>query len=185
MSKCLIIQRPQRVVVVSKCFGSRGPQGVPGTPGGQSQPFTSVSQMLLSPIQWAIAECSNYTDGDGTLSIWIRATNNTVIPNGTNILQTSDGRTIIRVYVFEGSGGTVVTPSLMPTFQVSVPLEMPTVDDLRSSIVTAPKVAISNPSTPYTFIRGDTSPGFVPGTDDGLNEVINAVGVHYIRWRGL
>lgn len=185
MSKCIIIQRPQRVVVVSKCFGSRGPQGPPGTPGGQSQPYASVQEMLLSPIQWNIAECTNYTAGDGNLSIWIRATNNAVIPNGSNILQTADGRTIIRVYVFEQSGGTVITPGPMPSFSVSVPLEMPTVEDLRNSIVIAPKVAISNPATPFTFIRGDTSPGFIPGVDDGINEVINAVGVHYIRWRGI
>lgn len=176
MSKCIIIQRPQRVVVVSKCFGSRGPQGIPGTPGDFNQPFETVAAMLLSTIQWSVAECSNYNPGDGTVSIWIRARNASILPNGTNIQQTADGRTVMRIHVAEGSGSVTPGPGMEP-YIAGVPIAFPTSDDFRNSLVTAPFAIVLSPRKLF-FEQGDPT-----GPADDVNNVTNAAGVTYRRWR--
>lgn len=149
--------------------------------------FDTIQEMLESDAtKWLTAEVRNYFPGDGNISIWNVTDSETILPNGTDIRQTySPPVTVYRTYVRESDSGVVVPGPAMTSYRATVPVEMPTISDLRNSVIIAPKVSISDLSTPYTFVRGDTIVGFVPGSDDGLNEVINAAGVHYIRWRGL
>lgn len=149
--------------------------------------FDTIADMLASDAtKWLTAEVANHFPGDGNISIWNVAQSPTILPNGMDVLQTTDPPiTVYRTYAKENDGGVVVPgPGLAP-YRATVPLEFPTINDLKLSLVTAPKVSISHPDTPYTFVRGDTVDGFTPGTPDDVNEVVNAAGVHYIRWRGI
>lgn len=146
--------------------------------------FETLADLLASDAtQWANAEARNYNAGDGIITLWYVPTSPAILPNGTDVLQTGGGITVVRYFVREPGDGGVVPGGELAPYTVTVPLSVPTVTDLRNSLFTADLVFVIDPLTPYDFVRGETVAGFVPGTDDGVNEVINAAGVHYIRRR--
>lgn len=148
--------------------------------------FATLADLLASDATtWVNAEAQNYNSGDGIITLWYVTESDTILPNGTDVLQTVGGVTIVRYFVREpGEGGVVPGGELAP-YTVTVPLAVPTVQDLRDSLFTADLVFVTDPETPYDFVRGETVYGYVPGTDDGVNEVINAAGVHYVRRRAV
>jgi hypothetical protein len=141
--------------------------------------FTTVADMLYSDAtQWEQAQCFNYNGGDGILTIWIRAIDQSILPNGTDVLQTYRGVTIVRVFVREGDGGAVVPGGGLGTYTVEVPLTVPTVADLRASLFDAILVWVGDPTDPIAFRKGNEN-----ALDDGVNGVMNAANIHYDRIR--
>ena len=141
--------------------------------------FDSVELMLASNANlWEQAQVFNYAAGDGILTIWIRATDQTVLPNGTDILQTTGGVTVIRIFVREGDGGVVVPGGSLGTYTVDVPVTVPTIADLRASLFSASLVWVGDPASPAAFRQGNEN-----ALDDGVNGVLNAASIHYDRIR--
>lgn len=127
---------------------------------------------------WRTARCANFYAGDGTITFWTRSDSETVIPNGTDVLQTEDGAIVVRTYVREGTGTTTVTPVYGTTFTVATPLVFPTITDLRNSNFSTYMVWVAqdNQGQVATFVRSST-----PATDDGQMVVVNASNVTYVR----
>lgn len=145
--------------------------------------FDTVADMLASdPTLWSSAECWNFTAGDDIMSVWIKSSDPTRLPNGVDVLQTNGpahaGINLVRIYVRESDGGIVVPGGGMASYTVSVPVVVPTITDLQNSVFDAPLVWVGDPSRPMVFVKGNDN------TDnDGVNGVLNAAGVHYDRVR--
>lgn len=147
-----------------------------------STSFETLADLLASDATlWSIAEARNYYPGDNNLTLWYVTNSTTILPNGADVLQTPGGVTIVRFFVREAGDGGVVPGGQLAPYTVTVPLVVPTVQDLRDSLFTADMVFIADSQTPFTFVRGELTYGYVPGTDDGIDEVINVAGVHYVR----
>lgn len=145
--------------------------------------FDTVADMLASDsTTWSSAECWNYAAGDDIMSVWIKSSDPTRLPNGVDILQTTGpahaGINLVRIYVREPDTGIVVPGGSMASYTVTVPVVVPTVTDLQNSLFSAELVWVGDPTRPIVFVRGNDN-----ADNDGVNGVLNAAGVHYDRVR--
>jgi len=102
---------PQRWTVFGECFDSTCCSGTTTTTtsdcdcdGVGYEEYDTVQDMLLdTPIAdgWRNAVCFNYLAGDGTITHWTRYDGSTLVPNGTDVRQASDGAILQRTYVRE------------------------------------------------------------------------------------
>lgn len=164
-----------QIVLLSQVQANYGPYSM--------STFDTVAAMLASnPFSWASAECKNYNPGDDIMSFWIRSADNTRLPNGVDILQTTGpvnpGINVVRIFVRESDGGVVVPGSGLSTYTVAVPVAVPTITDFQNSLFDTDLVWVTDEDRPMAFKKGTSN------TDnDGVNGVLNLAGVHYDRMR--
>lgn len=140
--------------------------------------FSTVAEMLASDARlWEQAQVTNYSDADGVFTIWVKSSDQTILPNGSDILTTAAGIVVIRIYVREATDGTVVSPGVTP-YTVNLPVTVPSITDLRASMFSTPLVWVGDASSPTAWVKGTATM-----LDDGVNGVMNAAGVHYDRIR--
>lgn len=140
--------------------------------------YETIADLLASDAtKWTNAEARNYYPQDGNVTLWYTTQNPAILPNGTDVLQTDGGVTIVRYFAREATGGETVQGEGLQPYTVSVPLTVPTIEDLDNSLFTAPLVFIGSESTPMAFIPGEDGP------EDMWNNVTNEAGVKYKRIR--
>ena len=141
--------------------------------------FSTVAGVLASDANlWEQAQATNYNAGDGIFTVWVKSSDQSILPNGTDILSTTGGIIIIRVFVREPGTGVVVPGGGLSSYTVNVPVTVPTVADLQASLFSAPLVWVGDETNPMAFARGNTN-----ADNDGVNGVMNAAGIHYDRIR--
>ena len=139
--------------------------------------FADLSSMLAADsTTWGMAMCDNYTSFDGVMTIWIKSYDTTVLPNGTDILQTADGQNIARMYVRENIDGPSIPSFTGTPYYISVPVVYPDMANARNGAE----------NTQYVIVISDDNgneAAFQPGgtTDDGVNGFLNSVGIYYQR----
>lgn len=145
---------------------------------GTFSEFDTVVDMLQSETTWSNAKCLNWETGDEIITVWLRlADGTTVLPNGYDTMQAIDGAILLKTFAREAPDGTTV-PSLLGTpYTVSHPLAFRDIADVRAATFSAPSFILENDdaSDAAVFWQGGV------GADDGINEVINAAGIHYTR----
>lgn len=171
------------LVASGGCGCSCAGAGIPG-PTGDSidyMEFDTVELMLASDTsRWRTARCTNFTAGDQYVSVWLRSDSQDVLPNGTDVLQAVDGAIVLRTYIREGPGDTVVipNPNLSSPYTVANPISTPTIADLRASQYSVMLIIVvqdENGNLAH-FRRSDEA-----GDDDGQNVVVNQAGITYRR----
>jgi hypothetical protein len=151
--------------------------------------FDHIAEMLASdPTRWQTAEVANYMPEDGHLTIWNIGPDD-MLPNGTDRLQISypgkPPKVAYRTFSRESDSGEVLPGPGQPTYVASTPVTVPSIQDLKDSVFSAPRVTIDSTLTPYTFVRSDLAPDYQAGPDSDENQITNAAGVIYVRWRGI
>lgn len=152
----------------------------PGTPPTvtQFEEYASRDEMLASTKSWQHARVTNWDPGDGIITEWSIVTDPAVIPNGTDVRMTVLGRVIYRTFVREGGSDVIVPPPPgEESYQASAVIGFPTYADLTKSRVSCTWVlAFDSRGQTTIFKRDDTST-----VHDGVDNVVNAAGIHYKR----
>jgi len=147
--------------------------------GLRTKTYASKAVLLAADsAEFDIAYTSNYNTGDGVIGLWFKTSDPNLIPNGTDILQLTDGTIVLRQYSRENDGSSV--PSVTGTaYTVSVPVAFPTLTDFLNSTLNSP-LTLSKDSNGQMGIWLLDETNDETGTQN-VDWVKNASNTHYRR----
>lgn len=137
---------------------------------------THADFLNASGDSFSIAYIANYNPGDGNKSLWIKATDVTLVPNGIDVVQLTDGTVVLRYFAREAFGSLPSIPSATP-YSVSIPLSFETLTDFHNSTVSTPCVIVADANGQGKMWLKDVL-NSETGTED-VDWIVNASGIHY------